>query len=57
MNPRVSSRPKSEKEAFLIKKGLTTAEIIAAFAAAGVSDQVKTLLNAYKIFQFQYHHY
>ena len=43
MNPRVSSRPKSEKEVFLIKKGLTTEEISAAFAAAGVSEQVNPL--------------
>lgn len=36
-NPRVSSRPKSEKEVFLQKKGLTHAEIQAAFEAAGIS--------------------
>ena len=34
-NPRVIPRPKSEKEAFLLKKGLSPAEIAAAFESAG----------------------
>nr|CAG4649759.1 EOG090X0FQ8 [Scapholeberis mucronata]SVE93940.1 EOG090X0FQ8 [Scapholeberis mucronata] len=37
-NPRVSSRPRSEKEAFLQKKGLTNSEILAAFEASGTSN-------------------
>nr|CAG4650558.1 EOG090X0FQ8 [Sida crystallina] len=37
-NPKVVPRPKSEKETFLLKKGLTSAEIAAAFKEAGVSD-------------------
>nr|CAG4641276.1 EOG090X0FQ8 [Eulimnadia texana] len=34
-NPRVMQRPASEKEAFLLKKGLTSAEISQAFQQAG----------------------
>nr|CAG4651403.1 EOG090X0FQ8 [Simocephalus serrulatus]SVE94559.1 EOG090X0FQ8 [Simocephalus serrulatus] len=37
-NPRVSTRPRSEKELFLQKKGLTNAEILAAFEASGAAD-------------------
>nr|SVE77925.1 EOG090X0FQ8 [Daphnia lumholtzi]SVE78555.1 EOG090X0FQ8 [Daphnia lumholtzi] len=38
-NPRVASRPKTEKESFLQRKGLNPAEIIAAFEAAGTSEK------------------
>nr|CAG4647477.1 EOG090X0FQ8 [Megafenestra aurita]SVE92711.1 EOG090X0FQ8 [Megafenestra aurita] len=37
-NPRVSTRPRSEKELFLEKKGLNKAEILAAFKASGIPD-------------------
>nr|CAG4646642.1 EOG090X0FQ8 [Macrothrix elegans] len=37
-NPRVAKRPRSEKELFLQKKGLTDAEIVSAFEAAGIVD-------------------
>ena len=37
-NPRVSARPKSEKEKFLLQKGLTSAEVAAAFQDAGVTS-------------------
>nr|CAG4635124.1 EOG090X0FQ8 [Alona affinis] len=36
-NPRVSTRPHSEKELFLQRKGLTQAEISAAFEALGIN--------------------
>lgn len=38
-NPRVATRPKSEKESFLQRKGLNHAEIAAAFEAAGTSEE------------------
>lgn len=37
-NPRVAQRPTSEKETFLQKKGLTQAEIKAAFEALGTQN-------------------
>nr|CAG4642116.1 EOG090X0FQ8 [Eurycercus lamellatus] len=36
-NPRVSARPNSEKELFLQRKGLSSAEIAAAFEASGIN--------------------
>ena len=43
-NPRVATRPRSEKELFLQKKGLNHAEINAAFEASG-TDNVSNLDN------------
>nr|SVE76081.1 EOG090X0FQ8 [Daphnia hispanica] len=37
-NPRVATRPKTEKESFLQRKGLNHAEIAAAFEASGIND-------------------
>jgi len=37
-NPRVATRPRSEKELFLQRKGLNHAEIAAAFEASGMKE-------------------
>ncbi len=37
-NPRVATRPRSEKELFLQRKGLNHAEISAAFEASGMKE-------------------
>lgn len=37
-NPRVATRPRSEKELFLQRKGLNHAEIAAAFEASGTNE-------------------
>jgi hypothetical protein len=37
-NPRVATRPRSEKELFLQRKGLNHAEIAAAFVTSGTNE-------------------
>nr|SVE80442.1 EOG090X0FQ8 [Daphnia magna]SVE81023.1 EOG090X0FQ8 [Daphnia magna]SVE82785.1 EOG090X0FQ8 [Daphnia magna] len=44
-NPRVATRPKSEKESFLQRKGLNHAEIAAAFEAAGTKFKFHACLK------------
>nr|CAG4643562.1 EOG090X0FQ8 [Ilyocryptus agilis] len=61
-NPRVATRPDSEKEIFLQKKGLTQAEIKAAFDASGISsnmvrdDSVAGRYSSVKVAQVHQYH-